>query len=78
MLLVARSVVARNWPSGLKASEAASELFVVRKREPELSQPESDDVAAAANVQNVNQTSMLSNGVRLSSGSGLLINKQQV
>lgn len=31
MLFVALSVTARNWPSGLKAIEAASELFVVRK-----------------------------------------------
>jgi hypothetical protein len=32
MLLVARSVTSRNGPSGLKARDAVSELFVVRKR----------------------------------------------
>src|ERR1700758_3076582 len=31
-LFVARSVTTRNWPSGLKARDAASELLVVRKR----------------------------------------------
>jgi hypothetical protein len=86
MLFVSRSVTSRNWPLGLKANDEAPEVLVLRKvREwgmgwscSIIARPETDYIAAAPGIEDVDEVSVLSYGVGFSALGELQIGERKV